>query len=108
MTALKINPDPEFLADVQLTVPGQPDPVTVGITFRYFTLKQMAAIRDELKKEKSLSDADFLDRLIVSWRGFDQEYSKETLEKFLENYPTAAGEIVTAYNKHLLVSRVKN
>jgi len=105
---LKINPDPEFTVDVKITVPGQEDPALVSITFRYLTIKQMTEKREELKANKAVSDADFLDELIVKWKGFDQEYSKETLEKFLENYPTAGGEIVTQYNKHLLVSRVKN
>jgi hypothetical protein len=32
---LKINPDPQFQADVTITVPGQSEPGTLPLTFKY-------------------------------------------------------------------------
>ncbi|NCC05665.1 MAG: hypothetical protein EOM37_16865 [Proteobacteria bacterium] len=49
-----------------------------------------------------------LAEIIVGWKGMDAEYNQGNLKIFLDNYPAAAGEIIVAYNKLVLESRVKN
>jgi len=103
---LKITPDPKFTADVQITVPGLAEPVSVTMTFKYRTRKEMLDFL-EAEKDKQLSETMRND-VVLGWSGFDADFSKENLALFLENYPAAPLEIWTEYNKQLYGSRVKN
>lgn len=127
---LKINPDPQFQADVEITVPGQEETGTISLTLKYRTReavvefweraagKKEAGIKGK-KKEAVASnkketaafnkkEADtFLD-FVEGWEGLDAEFTRENVDIFLRNYPMASREIVMEYNRLLLESRVKN
>jgi len=103
---LKITPDPKFTTEVKITVPGVAEPVTVKLTFKYRTRKEMLTFL-ESEKEKQLPETIAND-VVLGWDGFDAEFSKENLSLFLENYPAAAMEIWVEYNRQLYESRVKN
>ena len=114
---LKLNPKPTFDADVKITVPGQYEAGTMKLTFKYMPKKALFEFFEshreeydgdgELVKESSADDV-MLAEIIVGWKGMDAEYNQENLKIFLVNYPAAAGEIIVAYNKLVLESRVKN
>lgn len=102
---LKIIPDPKFKADVAITVPGVDEPVAVKMEFKYLGRKEYSAFFEGMK-DKPLLDA--LGELILGWDGFDAPYNAKNLETFLDAYPAAGLEIVSAYQRALFESRVKN
>lgn len=113
---LKLNPDPTFTDDVEITVPGQKEPGTIPLTFKYRNrdeFKEWFGGLDEkrdkngkvTRKGKTFTEA-FLE-FVLGW-GLDEEFNKENVEIFLTNYPAAYQEIFTQYSKMLLVSRIKN
>ena len=102
---LKLMPEPKFTANVSLTVPGNADPAVVQITFKYMTRTQVFDFFESMKGKK---DAEALKELIMDWEGFDEKYTPKNLEILLEHYPAAATEIISAYTRNLMESRVKN
>jgi hypothetical protein len=115
---LKLNPKPTFDADIKLTVPGQDDAGTIKLTFKYmpkkalfdFFKKHQAEYDEktgELIKDASTDDV-MIGEIVTGWKGLDVEFNQENLSIFLDNYPAAAGEIIVAYNRLVLESRVKN
>ena len=46
--------------------------------------------------------------IVTAWDGMDADFNEKNVEIFLNNYPMAGFEIMTAYQKLLLESRVKN
>ena len=102
---LKIVPEPTFKANVQITVPGQEDTASVELTFNYMPKTKALEFFSEMKGK---TDVEALTTLIAGWDGFDVPFSKAALETFLDNYPAAAFEIIQAFNRNLLESRIKN
>jgi hypothetical protein len=102
---LKLNPDPEFTAPVNITVPGRDKPETITLTFKYRGKKEL---NDFWAGNKGREDADILMDIVTGWKGIDAEFNKENVVVFLNNYPAFAGELALAYSKYCLESRVKN
>ena len=102
---LKITPDPKFTADVKISVPGQEEPAVVQLTFKYLSRTAMAEWH-ETAKDKALADA--LAEIVLDWSGFDAKFTAKALSQFLDNYPAAGMEILSAYSRQLFESRVKN
>ena len=102
---LKIVPEPTFKANVQITIPGQEDTASVELTFNYMSKTKALEFFSEMKGK---TDVEALTTLIAGWDGFDVPFSKAALETFLDNYPAAAFEIIQAFNRNLLESRIKN
>lgn len=102
---LKITPDPNFKADVKITVPGVENPVPVKLVFRYMNRPGMMQF---LKEEKDNQLSESLAKIIIDWEGFDEKFSLENLSIFLDNYPAASLEIFRSYKDLLIESRVKN
>jgi hypothetical protein len=100
---LKINPDPQFVAEVEITVPGQEETGTITLKFKYMGRKELKKLWDE-----SESDEVLLQGVVLGWEDMDVEFSPENLTIFLDNYPAAAVEIVQAYTRKLFESKVKN
>lgn len=109
---IKINPDPTFDCDVEITVPGQEEPGTVPITYKYRGrdeylewIKSLGEVDGEDIAEKSTADAfpEFVD----SW-GLSEDFTQENISIFLNNYPAAYIEIFKKYSEMLMVSRIKN
>lgn len=113
---LKLNPDPQFKADVEITVPGAVEMGSISLTFKYRNRKELSALwgspedgekpkKDDLTKKK---DIDLFMEMVAGWDGIDAEFNKKNAEIFLNNYPAAANEIAIEYSKLLVVSRIKN
>ena len=102
---LKIVPEPTFKTSVQITVPGQEEPATVELIFNYMSKTKALEFFSDMKGK---TDVEALTILIAGWGGFDVPFSKAALETFLDNYPAAAFEIIQAFNRNLLESRIKN
>ena len=102
---IQLKPAKTFEAEVELTVPGQEETAKATFTFKYQTAKENQAFWEENKEEKLL---DCLPDLILGWKGFDSEFTRENLKTFLEHYPAATQEILQQYGRLLFESRVKN
>lgn len=124
---LKLNPNPTFEANVEITVPGQEETGTISLTFKYRSSKEYWAWVESIKEQKEPDKLDkegkvlkqgkvirkektafeaFLE-FVEGWE-LPEKFTKENVEIFLNNYPMAYAEIVGSYVKLLLGSRVKN
>ena len=113
---LKINPDPTFKADVKITVPGQTEPGTLPVTFKYRGRDEYKALLESFQEktdesgnatQKGKTFAEALPAIATGW-GLDEDFTPENIEIFLNNYPAAYQEIFAEYSRLLLVSRIKN
>lgn len=102
---LKINPDPTFTADVDITVPGKNETAKLSLTFKYLS---KTAVKDFWENNKDKKDSDALTNIVVGWSGIDAEFTAENFDKFLDNYPAASFEILSSYQALLLESKAKN
>jgi hypothetical protein len=110
---LKLNPDPQFKADVKITVPGQVDLGTINLTFKYRNRKDLIALWKKNETADSEADVtkeqlDIFKKIVVGWDGIDGEFNAKNVELFVNNYPAATNEIIAAYASLCLESRVKN
>lgn len=102
----KLLPNPTFWAAVALTVPGEPAPVIVDIEFKH---QQRDALQDFFDRcNNGLRAKEALLEVVVNWRGFDEAFSGDALERLLKNYVPSAQEIFAAYRRESVESRVKN
>lgn len=113
---LKLNPNPTFSDEVEITVPGQKEPGTINLTFRYRSRAEYADLLDWMgEKEdkagkvvtpgKTVSEA--FPEFVIGW-DLPEEFNSENVAIFLNNYPAAYGEIFAAYTRLLFESRIKN
>lgn len=113
---LKLNPNPTFSDEVEITVPGQKEPGTLNLTFKYRNRKEYGeflASLEEKKDEdgnvvvpgKTVSEA--LPEFVLGW-DLPEEFNAENVAIFLNNYPAAYGEIFAAYSRLIFESRLKN
>jgi hypothetical protein len=101
----KLEPNPTFWAKVQLSIPGQEQPVEIEVEFKHLGREGLKGYYDALGKKTS---AEGLAEIVMNWRGVDAEFSRESLEKLLANYPAAAGEFYDTFRRELLESKAKN
>lgn len=101
----KLQPNPSFIAKCPLTVPGQDRPVVVDVEFKHLSRPQLKEFFDGIKDK---SDIEALGEIMLSWKGIDAAYSQESLEKLVNNYPTAAGELFETFHRELMEARRKN
>ena len=118
---LKLNPDPSFKADVEITIPGQSVTGTVNLTMKYMNRKDYAAWLESLRE---LKDPDkggkegkvtrpgktalqAFQEFVLGWDLAD-EFTVENIGIFLDNYPAAYPETLGKYTRLLFESRVKN
>lgn len=113
---LKLNPNPTFSDEIEITVPGQKEPGAISLTFKYRSRKEYAEFLASLEEEKDAAGkvvksgktvAEALPEFVLGW-DLPDEFTAETVAIFLDNYPAAYGEIFAAYSRLLFESRVKN
>jgi len=108
----KIDPEPTFTAEVELSVPGQPAAL-LSVRWKHLTRDKLREWIDGLADLK-LSDVDGLDFVIAGWdgvidqQGQDVPYSKDRLRSLLGSYHAASAELVRAYVRALTESRLGN
>ena len=102
---LTLDPNPTFDAQVKLTVPGASAPATVGITFKYQAKSQLDSwLADIVSKP----DAEALADVVIGWSEIAAPFTPENLGKLLDKYPASGRELLDAYFRNLVESRVKN
>ena len=102
---LKLCPNPTFEAEVKITVPGQPAPESVFITFKHFDKTAMSEFMDRAKDQ---DDFTSVSEVVLGWREIDQPFTPENLALLLKNFPASAGEIMRVFYRESLESRAKN
>lgn len=113
MSRLKLTAKPTFLAQVQISVPGEKKLPIIDVTFRH---KSKSALDDWLKRSAAdnADPVESLDEVIESWKGpatdDDQElaYSKDALRQLLDVFPAADDDFLKAYLFQMRSSRSKN
>ncbi|WP_426287548.1 phage tail assembly chaperone [Luteibacter sp. E-22] len=104
MAKIKLDPNPTFSAPVSIPVHGG-EPVAVSFTFRHRTRSAWEAwLKDELP---GMEDADVIRALACGWE-LDDEFTRENIERLLENYGGANMAVFNAYERELSGARVKN
>ena len=99
---IKVNPDPTFTETIEITAPGRKKPVNVTLTFKYRTADELATL---WKVSDGKKPSDVFADIVVGWSGFDKDYTDESREEFLKNYPSAFIEISAAYQDLLIWNR---
>jgi hypothetical protein len=102
---LKLNPEPQFSAEIEITVPGKEEMESITLVFKYRTLKELT---DFFEKCKSKDFKDIFHDMIVNWSGIDAEFNKKNVDAFINNYPAAGMEIFREYARLSQESRIKN
>lgn len=112
---LKLNPSPQFIAPVSLTIAGESETGSVLLTFKHQGKQALAAWLDSATSGTSgTSDLDLVAGVVLGWDGVNDEsgapvpFSRDALAALLDAYSAAAGEIVSAYIHALTESRAKN
>lgn len=103
MATLKLNPDPQFKASVDIPVAGgKPSPVE--FVFKHRTVSQL----DEfVRSREDVKDIDTVMDLAAGWNLTD-EFNRENVETLLQNYGGAAMAIYNTYIEELVGARRKN
>ncbi len=108
---LKITPNPTFVADAEIHVPGADVPGSIKVTFKYLDAEQ---IRSWQGKHGKNSAYEALHEIIVTWSGVEDEagnaieFSAEHLKQLLAAYQTAGEDLIKAFFKELFGARRKN
>jgi hypothetical protein len=107
----KLNANPEFTADVQITRPGEPKPGTIRFRFRHMG---RTAFKAWVETAGGRDDPDYLLDAVAGWEGVTDasgqpvEFSREALAQLLDAFPAAGQDIFVAYGKALHESRTGN
>src|SRR5690606_16773986 len=95
---------PTFWSKVPVGIPGVEKPAMLNIEFKHKT-------RDELKdfclKLKEREDAESLKEIVVGWKDVDEEYSHDTLDTLLDNFPSASLSMIETYIKEAVEAKGK-
>lgn len=101
----KLQPNPTFTSQVQISVPGKADQATITVTFKHLSKPQ---IKTYFEGVQGKTDAEALSEIITDWEGIDAKFNAESLQTLLENYPASGGELYEAFRINLMESRRKN
>jgi len=89
----KLQPDPTFWSKVQIPVTGS-EPQPLEVEWRHRTVDDLQAFATAMRDRTPL---DVCVDMIVSWRDVEVEFSRDALERLLQNYPLAADTFATSY-----------
>ncbi len=107
---LTLDPLPTFDWPVELTIPGQEEPVKIVITWAYKDRDEHQAWINQALGTKGKKDVDLLAEVIKGWseKDIDVPYTKANLAKLLKRYHGSALQLVKAYAAGLHGGRLKN
>lgn len=91
MAEFKFVPEATFKIDVEIPQLGK-DPGVLTVTFRHKKASEIQALLDD----KILSNGEFVFDIMAGW-AFPEEFNKENLNEFLENYPSATLALTRAF-----------
>lgn len=89
----KLQAEPTFWAKVLIPVTGG-DPQPIEVEYRHRTVDDLQAFAQAMRERAPL---DVCVDMLVSWRDVEVEFSRDALERLLQNYPLAADTFATSY-----------
>lgn len=101
-TIFKLQPDPNFKADVIIPRPGDSGGV-LTFTFKHRPVKALA----EFEKMTDKTASDFLVTIVSDW-SLAEPCTRENLDTLIDNYPGAMQAIMAVYYQELTGNREKN
>lgn len=101
---LKIAAEPHFWATVDIPVPGQEKPVPIHLKFRHMSLDAAG----EWAASANEKGFQILHDVVMDWKGCDEEFSFDSLDRLVQNYGGSGVAIIRAYRDELLGARAKN
>lgn len=101
-----LDPNPTFDEVVEIPVPGA-DPENLELTFKHMRRKAYTELMGLVGKGE-MSEIDALCSMVAGWKNVDVEYSREAMERLIDNYPGAALAIPRKYSSALIHGRAKN
>lgn len=118
----RIVPNPTFVCDVPLSVPGTDKPGVIKITYRHMDRRALHAYQAravDLAMDADLPDAqdryrDYVAEVIDTWSGVVDAagrpvpYSLQALGDLLQAFPASGPEIVRHYARQLSHARAGN
>jgi len=100
----KIEPNPTFWAPAHIHVPGQ-GLGQLDVEFKHLKHDERRAYSESLDKKTNL---EALSEIIVNWRDTDVAYTPEALTQLLNEYPTSASALYSAFWKEITGAAEKN
>ncbi len=97
----KIAAQPTFTCKVNFPVPGN-RAYPVELEFKHLT---KSGVKEFFSNVSGKDDAEAISEILVNWKGFDLDYNRESLDKLLEVFPSAAAEILGFFSAELLNAR---
>lgn len=90
----KLQPKPTFWAKVPIAIAGSPKPVLLDVEFNHLDRDTLRKYLDSLDDRE---DADSINEIVAGWKGVDEDFSRDSLEKLLSNYPGSAMSLVRVF-----------
>ena len=101
----KLQPKPTFWVKVPIAIAGAPKPALIDIEFKHLGRN---SLRDYIASLDGREDAESLAEIVMGWKEVDEEFSQESLNKLLDNYPGAALSMVKTFVAEALEAKTKN
>lgn len=101
---LKLQPNPTFIADVSIPVPGADD-VVVQFVFKY---KDLGELKDYVARLTTMEDADAILEITEGWQGIDAPFTANTVQVLVLKYAGVGARIYRAYYNELNKARLGN
>jgi hypothetical protein len=105
MAKLNLEPEPTFVAKVEIPVAGEGRADVISITFKYRTRKELTAFVDTRHEHSDVES--FLD-MVTSWDIDNLPFTRENVERLLEVRIGAAGAVYNKYLEELTKARQGN
>lgn len=102
---LKITPEPTFIADVPISIPGKAIPEKVPFEFKYMGVSELDSF-SVMNKDTAIRD--LLPIIVVGWSGIDVPFSIDNLAKLVNAYPSATASIFQTFIKESTEAKTKN
>lgn len=102
----KLDPSPTFRATVQIPAPGGGSQ-DLACVFKHKTRDDLQAFVQRAS-EGELSDIDATMEFLAGWEDTDGEFSREAVEKLLQDYHGAARALYLKYLEELTQARLGN
>lgn len=103
----KIAPNPTFLAEVAIPVPGG-GKEKLKLVFKHKTREQLEQYIERSRGTTPEEEPGLLTEIIDGWQDVDQEFSREALAELLSNHHGAGFHIMEAYIDELTGRRRGN
>ena len=101
----KLQPKPTFWAKVPVSIPGESKPANIEVEFKHLGRESLKTFFETLDGK---TDGEALSEIVCNWRGIDAEFSRDSFDELLSNYPSTAISLFTTYRQEVMEAKAKN